>query len=124
VKRGGTESSEVPPAPASSYARNLTYAPTKHPMVPALVVRTRGKDPEEELRRWARSPRRPPTPASRTASNPVRSDIYRVKMTISGCPGTPMQSVSNLAGWEFPYSRLPVEALFQISTAGEACDFT
>lgn len=42
----------------------------------------------------------------------------------NSCPGTAMQSVSNLAGWEFPFSGLPVEALFQISTAGEACDFT
>lgn len=69
------------------------------------------------------TPRRP-APASRATGNLGRSDIYRRKMTVTPRPGTAVQSVSNLAGWEFPFSGLPVEALFQISTAGEACDFT
>lgn len=62
-----------------------------------------------------------PAPAT---NKPGRADIYRIKMRISGRPGMAKQSVSNLAGWEFPFSGLPVEALFQISIAGEACDFT
>lgn len=51
-----------PPAPASSYARNLADAPTKHPMDPARIGPHPVKDPEEELSRWARSPRRAAPP--------------------------------------------------------------
>lgn len=39
--------------------------------------------------------------------------------TVSRGTGTAVQSVSDLAGWEFPFSGLPVGALFQISTAGK-----
>lgn len=109
-------STSLPPSPAGK----LTAPPAEHPALPAG---RRGEDARWRAQVGSAPPHALPLPFH-AASNRGRSDIYGVKMTISGCPGTPMQSVSNLAGWEFPCSRPPVEALFQISTAGEACDFT
>lgn len=59
----------------------------------------------------------PPPPAPGTGDAMAR--LLLRETAVSRGPGTAVQSVSDLAGWEFPFSGLPVGALFQISTAGK-----
>lgn len=86
-----------------------------------------------EQPRWPIPSRGPgaggPEPGEGPRGSPAHPQLLQPEMgwlghlhsetTVSRGTGTAVQSVSDLAGWEFPFSGLPVGALFQISTAGK-----